>query len=133
MIQEYLPILKREENGIRVIGKRERELCHGKNPVFHGTAVIAAVLPDGRLLLADKTEKQQKKEGRKDGSLWKKAFVSTIFSAAICSTNTSQSRNGPALYHWLPIRRVRCGNCQKNCFVKRRTVIFPGFGRTRKG
>ncbi len=61
MASEYLPVLERIGKQIKVIGKRERSLCHGPNPVFHATAVIAAVLPDGRLLLADKTEKQRRK------------------------------------------------------------------------
>lgn len=61
MTQEYLPILERRGDKLKVTGKMERSLCHGKNPSFHGTAIIAAVLPDGRILLADKTEKQQKK------------------------------------------------------------------------
>lgn len=61
MTHEYLPILERRGDKLKVAGKMERSLCHRKNPFFHGTAIIVAVLPDGRILLADKTEKQQKK------------------------------------------------------------------------
>ncbi len=58
---EYLPILKEKNGKIIVAGQIERLKAHRKPPVCHATAIIAAILPDGRILLADKTEKQRKK------------------------------------------------------------------------
>ena len=61
MSREFLPVLESDGNLLKVKGKIERSKAHGKTPVFHATAIIAAILPDGRMLLADKTEKQNRK------------------------------------------------------------------------
>lgn len=61
---EYLPILTLRDGELIVTGKNPRPLAHGSSPTFHATAIIAAVLPDGRFLLSDKTEKQIKKGHR---------------------------------------------------------------------
>lgn len=58
---EYLPILKKINGKILVLGQIERLKAHKKPPVCHATAIIIAVLPDGQILLVDKTEKQRKK------------------------------------------------------------------------
>ena len=61
MEEEILPVLEKSGTIIRVTGKIRRSLAHGSCPVMHATAVIAAILPDGRILFADKTKKQQAK------------------------------------------------------------------------
>ena len=63
MACEYLPVLEIRDEKLLVKGKIDRIRAHCAPPVPHATSVIAAVLPDGRLLLADKTQKQ-KKRGR---------------------------------------------------------------------
>lgn len=61
MQSEYLPILEEHDGKLLVRGKTERRQAHTFPPVAHATAVIVAMLPDGRIILADKTEKQRKK------------------------------------------------------------------------
>lgn len=61
MVCEYLPVLEIRDEKILVKGRIDRIRAHCAPPALHATSVIAAVLPDGRLLLADKTQKQRKK------------------------------------------------------------------------
>lgn len=61
MKQENLPVLTYEKGTIKVVGRTSRLSAHGPHPTFHATSVIAAVLPDGRLMLTDKTQKQREK------------------------------------------------------------------------
>ena len=78
-----IPVLKMNGGKISVLGKMPRTLAHGPDPVLHATAVIAAVLPDGRILFADKTEKMRLK-GRlsqlyEDGTVKNSLSVIDIF------------------------------------------------------
>lgn len=61
MVIEYLPILEQKDNKILTIGKIDRTKAHTNPPVLHATSIIVAVLPDGKIILTDKTEKQIKK------------------------------------------------------------------------
>lgn len=61
MVIEYLPILEQKDNKILTIGKIYRTKAHTNPPVLHATSIIVAVLPDGKIILTDKTEKQIKK------------------------------------------------------------------------
>ena len=58
MVIEYLPILEQKDNKILTIGKIDRTKAHTNPPVLHATSIIVAVLPDGKIILTDKTEKQ---------------------------------------------------------------------------
>lgn len=58
---EYLPILEQRDNKIVTIGKIDRIKAHTDPPVLHATSIIVAVLPDGKIILTDKTEKQIRK------------------------------------------------------------------------
>lgn len=60
-MEEYLPVIEKKFHRLLVKGKIERRNAHGTSPVYHATAIIIAVLPDGKILLADKTEKQRAK------------------------------------------------------------------------
>ena len=62
MVIEYLPILEQKDNKILTIGKIDRTKAHTNPPVLHATSIIVAVLPDGKIILTDKTEKQIKNE-----------------------------------------------------------------------
>lgn len=61
MVIEYLPILEQKDNKILTIGKIDRTKAHTNPPILHATSIIVAVLPDGKIILTDKTEKQIKK------------------------------------------------------------------------
>lgn len=60
-MEEYLPVIEKKFHRLLVKGKIERRNAHGVSPVYHATAIIVVVLPDGKILLADKTEKQRAK------------------------------------------------------------------------
>ena len=60
-MEEYLPVIEKKFHRLLVKGKIERRNAHGTSPVYHATAIIIAVLPDGKILLSDKTEKQRAK------------------------------------------------------------------------
>ena len=57
-MEEYLPVIEKKFHRLLVKEKIERRNAHGTSPVYHATAIIIAVLPDGKILLADKTEKE---------------------------------------------------------------------------
>ena len=78
MVIEYLPILEQKDNKILTIGKIDRTKAHTNPPVLHATSIIVAVLPDGKIILTDKTEKQIKKEG-----MSKRIVIYMILSEAI--------------------------------------------------
>ena len=61
MKQEYLPILEERQGKLLITGEIERLQAHSNPPVPHATALIVAVLPDGRIILADKADKQRRK------------------------------------------------------------------------
>ena len=61
MMEEILPVLEEQNGIIKVTGRAKRSEAHGSSPLLHATAVIAAALPDGTLLFADKTKKQAAK------------------------------------------------------------------------
>lgn len=60
-MEEVLPVLEMRKGKLIVVGKRERQDAHGKQPSWHGTAIIIAALPEGKILLADKSQKQRRK------------------------------------------------------------------------
>lgn len=78
MVIEYLPILEQKDNKILTIGKIDRTKAHTNPPLLHATSIIVAVLPDGKIILTDKTEKQIKKEG-----MSKRIVIYMILSEAI--------------------------------------------------
>lgn len=60
-MEEYVPVIEKIDQTLLVKEKIKRKDAHGKAPVYHATAIIVVLLPDGRILLADKTEKQRAK------------------------------------------------------------------------
>ena len=88
MVIEYLPILEQKDNKILTIGKIDRTKAHTNPPVLHATSIIVAVLPDGKIILTDKTEKQIKKGMEK---------------VTLGRTGITVNRNG---FGALPIQRV---------------------------
>lgn len=60
-MEEYLPVIEKKNQRLLVKGKIKRRDAHGHSPVYHATAIIIVVLPDGKILLTDKTEKQRAK------------------------------------------------------------------------
>ena len=61
MKTEYLPVIKEQNGKFLVTGKVDRLIAHTAPPVLHATAIIVAILPDKRILLTEKSEKQRKK------------------------------------------------------------------------
>lgn len=60
-MEECVPVIEKIDQKLLVKGKIKRKDAHGKVPVYHATAIIVVALPDGRILLADKTKKQRAK------------------------------------------------------------------------
>lgn len=60
-MEEYLPVIEKCNHTLLVTDKIKRKDAHGHSPVYHATAIIIVILPDGKILLADKTEKQRAK------------------------------------------------------------------------